>query len=366
MDRWIMHIDADAFFAAVEQYRNYPELVSQPVCVGHDPKKGTGRGVVRTASYEARAYGVHSGMPVSKAYRLCPDAVFISGEFSNYLEASDEIMDVLSEFADGGRVRRASIDEAYIEVTERVSEYRGPLELAHIIQDTLSDKTKLPCSIGIAPNMTVAKIATGMRKPKGITLVGQKQGEVERFLAPLKVDVINGVGSKTAERLAEYNIETIGQIQKMTVSELWPIMGRGSRWLHNRCLGIDDRPIIDNGPRIRKSISKDYTFMQDVEPEATEYLHETIAKMCSRIGEKLQKKSLMFRTVTVKMRYADYTTFQRSKSIPVETDDPDKLLQLAVGIFDQKRDPDKYVRLLGVKVSGLNERGAQASLTEFF
>jgi DNA polymerase IV (DinB-like DNA polymerase) len=354
------------FFAAVEQYRNHPELAGKPVCVGHDPKGGRGRGVVRTASYEARAFGIHSGMPVSKAYRLCPDAAFVSGEFSSYGEASMEVMDVLRNFSDEGRVRRASIDEAYIEVTELVKDYAGPYSLAQAIQREVRQQTKLPCSIGIAPNMSVAKIATGMNKPLGITLVGQDPEEVLRFLSPLPVDAINGVGEKTAQRLRRHGIELLGQLQEMTITDLWPMMGRGSRWLHNRARGIDDRPLLDNGPRIRKSISKDFTFMEDVEPEAIDYLHGTIKNMCGRIGERLRNKSLKFRTVTVKMRYADYSTIQRSKSIPVETDEQSMLQQLAIEIFDKKRNPEKYMRLIGIKVSGLTERGTQAALTEFF
>ena len=360
-----MHIDMDAFYASVEQYRNYPELQGLPVCVGHDPKKGTGRGVVRVASYEARAFGIHAGMPVSKAYRLCPDAVFINGDFSSYIEASHEFMDVLSDFADGGRVRRASIDEAYIDVTFRAQEYPNVRSLAQDIQASVKQFTKLPCSIGVAPNMSVAKIATDVNKPNGITIVGQGEREILTFLAPLKVDAINGVGKKTAERLGKYGIEKLGQIQKMTVTELWPIMGRGSSWLHKRACGIDDRPIIDNGPRVRKSISHDRTFMEDVDPEAVEYLHESIHSMCSSIAKKLVRKALHFRTVTVKVRYSNYSTIQRSKSIPVETNDEEMLHRIAIELFEKKRDIDQQVRLVGVKVSGLMDKQAQLSLTEF-
>ncbi|TFG97383.1 DNA polymerase IV, partial [Candidatus Thorarchaeota archaeon] len=173
----------------------------QPVCVGHDPKKGTGRGVVRAASYEARAKGVHSGMPVSQAYRLCPEAAFVSGSFDSYITASDEFMDILRAFADGGRVRRASIDEAYIDVSEGAELYDSPRDLALEIQEEIRVQTSLPCSIGIAPNMSVAKIATGMNKPKGITLVGPDPVDVEKFLESLSVDALNGVGRKTTERL---------------------------------------------------------------------------------------------------------------------------------------------------------------------
>ena len=258
------------FFAAVEQYRNHPELAGKPLCVGHDPRGGHGRGVVRAASYEARAHGIRSGMPVSKAYRLCPEAAFVPGDFSSYKEASDDIMEVLREYADEGRVRRASIDEAYVEVTDLVEKYESPRALASEIQSAIRTKTRIPCSIGMAPNMSVAKVATGMNKPYGITVVNHNG--VEEFLAPLAVDALNGVGKKTAEKLARYGIETLGQIHGMSVVDLMPIMGKGAKWLHDRARGIDERPLIDNGPRIRKSISKDYTFMEDVEPDAIDFL----------------------------------------------------------------------------------------------
>lgn len=362
---WIMHIDMDAFFASVEQYRNHPELIGRPVCVGHDPKGGFGRGVVRTASYEARAKGIHAGMPVSQAYRLCPEAVFVDGSFESYSEASDEFMEILREFADDGRVRRASIDEAYIEVTQACQNYGSPRELAGGIQDAVRVRTSLPCSIGIAPNMSVAKIATGINKPRGITLVGPEAASVEEFLAPLPVEVLNGVGKKTAEWLHKFGIDNLGQVQKMTLPELWPAMGRGSIWLHDRASGIDDRPLIDNGVRIRKSISKDRTFMEDIEPDALEYLHEVLRKMCLRIGDKIATKKLKFRTVTVKIRYGDYSTIQRSRSIPVETDDTRMLERLVLEIFDHKRNPVRPIRLVGVKVSGLSDVTEQSCLTEY-
>lgn len=361
-----MHIDMDAFFASVEQYRSHPELVGRPVCVGHDPKKGHGRGVVRAASYEARAFGIRSGMPVSRAYRLCPDAVFVSGEFSNYSQASDEFMDVLTRYADGGRVRHASIDEAYIEVTEGVLRYPSPIHMAEEIQSAIKYDTLLPCSIGIAPNISVAKVATGTRKPQGITMVGPSQEDIKSFLAPMKVQALNGVGAKTAEHLRRHGIETLGQIQMMSVAELWPVMGRGSSWLHRRANGTDDRPLIDNGPRIRKSISKDRTFMEDVEPDALGFLHGTIRNICERIADRLTAKNLHYRTVTVKVRYDDYTTIQRSRSIPVATDDGDLLEKMALAIFDHHRNGNQYIRLVGVKISGLEETSSQASIIDFF
>ncbi len=365
LSRWIMHIDMDAFFASVEQFRNHPHLIDKPVCVGPDPKKGHGRGVVSAVSYEARAFGIRSGMPISKAYKLCPEAVFVSADFQNYVKASDEFMQVLRGFADGGRVRRASIDEAYIEVTTHVKNYESPIKLAKKIQKVVKEKTALPCSIGIAPNMTVAKVATGMNKPMGITFVGQSREEIMNFLAPLPVIALNGVGIKTTDRLRRAGIETLGQIQKMTIVDLWPIMGRASKWLLNRARGIDERPLIDNGPRVRKSISKDITFMQDIRPEQINLLHHSIAKMCHRIAKKLQNNHLQAKTITVKIRYADYSTIQRSKTINCATHNRETIYQNAVDILETHRNPSLPIRLLGVRVSNFVELEIQPTIFEF-
>ncbi len=365
MNRWIALVDMDAFFASVEQFRNHPEIAGRPVCVGHDPKGGTGRGVVRAASYEARSYGIRSGMPVSRAYHLCPNAVFIPGDFDSYLKASDEIMEVLGRYADGARVRRASIDEAYTELTARVEQFEGPESMCHEIQTAVQSETSLPCSIGLAPNMSVAKVACGMRKPHGITIVPQDPERVRTFLAALDVDRLHGVGPKTTQHLRENGIETVGQIQEMSAADLWPIMGRSSVWLHDRACGIDERPLLDSGPRVRQSISKDWTFADDIDPDAADYMVSAITRMCERIGEKVHSKNMGFKTVTLRLRYDDFTTVQKSRSIPVESCSGDLLKRLALGLFEDHRDRRRPVRLLGVKVSGLVENNGQSTLCEF-
>ena len=360
-----MHVDMDAFFASVEQFRNHPELAGRPVCVGHDPKQGHGRGVVSAASYEARSYGIHAGMPVSKAYRLCPEAVFVHGDFSSYLVASEEFLEILRQFADGGRVKRASIDEAYIEVSERVQDYGHPTELARDIQATIKRETLLPCSIGIAANMSVAKVATGQNKPFGITFVNQDPQRILEFLAPLPVDALNGVGKKTAERLRTAGIYTLRQIQTMSSSDLWSIMGRASKWLLDRARGIDERPLIDTGPHARKSISKDITFSEDIRPDRVYLLHHAIAKICHRISVKMHEKHLLARTVSVKIRYADYSTIQRSRTMNCASDNRETLYHHAISLFDTHRDPSRYIRLLGVKVSNLISAEIQPTIFEF-
>ncbi|MDO8055531.1 MAG: DNA polymerase IV [Candidatus Hermodarchaeota archaeon] len=366
MPRWIMHIDMDAFYASVEQYRLHPEYIGHPLCVGPDPRQGKGRGVVRAASYEARAFGVRSAMPTQKAYELCPDAVFVFGDFSQYFEASEEVMAVIERFADNGRVRKASIDEAYIEVTNHVQEYSDPRTLAKELQDTIKAETQLPASIGIAPNMAVAKIATGENKPLGITLVPQEPDAVAQFLAPLHVMKVNGIGKVTARYLAKFGITTLGEIQQLSLKDLVPIMGKGAKWLYNRAWGIDNRDIVPSGPWRRKSMGKDRTFPRDIDSESSEVLYGTLEELCSRIGQKLQAKSYHFRTVTVKIRYQNYETVQRSRTLNVSTNEPEVLRKEAITLFEAHRKPEMRLRLVGVRVSNLTRMTGQASLADFF
>ncbi|MFW9830979.1 MAG: DNA polymerase IV [Candidatus Thorarchaeota archaeon] len=366
MARWILHCDMDAFYASVEQFRLHPEYIGQPLCVGPDPKAGQTRGVVRVASYEARAFGIHAGMSVLKAYELCPEAVFIFGSFSNYVEASEEVMEVLQEFADHHRIRKASIDEAYLEVTEGVKRYNDPKAMAKEIQQAVRKETQLPCSIGIAPNMAVAKIATNQKKPLGITLVPQNSEAIAQFLAPLDVTEVNGIGRVTANRLKKHGIHTLGDIQQLTFQELYPIFGKGAKWLYDRAWGIDNRGVIRSGPWRRKSMGKDRTFPQDVNPTSQGVLHETLEDLSERISQKLRSKCYHFRTVTVKIRYRDYTTIQRSRTLPVSTNNSDCLFKTVTSLFEEHRKPDLALRLVGVRVSNLTRMRGQASLADYF
>ncbi|MFW9934896.1 MAG: DNA polymerase IV [Candidatus Thorarchaeota archaeon] len=365
MSRWIMHVDMDAFYASVEQYRLHPEYVGLPLCVGPDPKKGQRRGVVRVASYEARAFGIHAGMSVVKAYSLCPDAVFVFGPFSNYVQASEEVMEVLQRFADERRIRKTSIDEAYLEVTNRVKQYSGPRALAIEILQAVREETQLPCSIGIAPNMAVAKIATEQNKPLGITLVPQDPASVAEFLAPLDVTAINGIGRVTGSRLKKHGITTLGQIQQMSLQALLAVFGKGAKWLSDRAWGIDNRGIVRTGPWRRKSMGNERTFPQDVDAKSLEVAQETLDSLSSKISERLQSKSYHFRTVTVKIRYQDYTTIQRSRTLPLSTNDAKILSKTVSALFEEHRKPDRPLRLVGVRVTNLTRMNGQATLSDY-
>lgn len=365
MTRWIMHVDMDAFYASVEQYRLHPEYIGLPLCVGPDPKKGQRRGVVRVASYEARTFGIHAGMSVVKAYSLCPDAVFVFGPFSNYVEASEEVMEVLQRYADERRIRKASIDEAYLEVTNRAKQYSGPRALALEIQQAVQEETQLPCSIGIAPNMAVAKIATDQNKPLGITLVPQDPASVAEFLAPLDVTAINGIGRVTGNRLKKHGITTLGQIQRMSLQALFAVFGKGAKWLSDRAWGIDHRGIVRTGPWRRKSMGNERTFPQDVDAQSLEVAQETLENLSTKIIERLQSKSYHFRTITVKIRYQDYTTIQRSRTLPLSTNDAKILSKTVNALFEEHRKPNRPLRLVGVRVTNLTRMTGQATLSDY-
>jgi nucleotidyltransferase/DNA polymerase involved in DNA repair len=305
-------------------------------------------------------------MSVLKAYNLCPEAVFVFGEFSNYIEASEEVMGVIARFADEQRIRKASIDEAYLEVTERVKTYPSPRMLALEIQTAIKEETKLPASIGIAPNMAVAKIATEQNKPMGITLVPQDPQAVMAFLAPLDVTAINGIGRVSGNRLRNHGIRTLGQIQQMSLQELYRVFGKGSKWLYDRAWGIDNRGIVRSGPWRRKSMGKDRTFPKDVDSKSVEVAVETLEELSTRISQRLQSKSYHFRTVTVKIRYRNYETIQRSRTLPVSTNDPETLCKTVTSLFEEHRKPDTPVRLVGVRVTNLTRMTGQASLSDYY
>ncbi|MGV9169278.1 MAG: DNA polymerase IV [Promethearchaeia archaeon] len=363
MTRWIMHVDMDAFFASVEQYRINPALIGKPVCVGPNPMQGLSRGVVRTASYEARKHGVTSGMPVAKAYSLCPEATFVNSSFQYYKDASADFMKVLLSYTDDNSLKKASIDEAYADVSDICSTRNEAFNVARSVQDAIKRSTRLPCSIGIGPNMAVAKIATGMNKPMGITVAPQNSDRLRKFLAPLDVEAISGVGSKTAEKLHTYGLYKLQQIQELTIPQLVPIMGSSAKWLHERARGIDDRPIRTNHDR--SSFSKETTFAEDVSPNDLGMVYKTLTRLCKSLWTKLTERNMAYQTVSLRLRYSDFTTILRSKSLPTPTDSPDIMEKTAVSLYQENKSDDRHIRLLGVKLSNLRDIESQMKLTQF-
>jgi DNA polymerase-4 len=335
----ILHLDMDAFFVNVHILDN-PEHVNLPLVVGGQPEQ---RGVVSSASYEARKLGIHSAMPTSRAVRLCPNLLIVPANWSRIGECSGQVMAVLADF---GPLEQVSVDEAYVDLTE----HKGPEKVAAKIRTAVKEATQLPCSVGLATSKLVAKIASDYEKPEGLTVV--PPGSERIFLAPLPTRAIWGIGPRTAERLAEYNIETCGQLAKADESLLQATFRRQAIELIRRAHGLDDRLVqVVRGPA--KSISQEWTFNTDVNDPVV--LQEQLQKMCNRVARSLLRNNLIAHTVTVKFRWADFTTFTRQKSVNVGIDGDEDIFRLAKLIWQENWTQGQLIRLLGVGVSNLKK-----------
>ncbi len=347
--RAILHVDLDAFFAAVEQL-DHPEWRGRPVIVG-----GRGaRSVVSTCSYEARAFGVRSAMPSVQAERLCPDAIWVRPRFDRYRAISRSVRDVL--FAVTPRVEPTSIDEAYLDVTPgRTGEH--PVTVARRIQRSI-DALGLSCSIGVAACKVVAKVASDHDKPHGLTVV--RPGTEAAFLAPLALQALPGIGPRSADRLASLGIRTIGGLASLDLATARRLLGSSGVALVERARGHDDR-VVEVSSEV-KSVSNERTYETDVRdlPEA----RRALAMLCEKVAVRLRAKRLAGRTVTVKVRYADFTTRTARRTLDEPTDLERVIEPVAYMLLERLWVPTAGVRLLGVGVSGLSEPHHQLSLTE--
>lgn len=347
--RAILHVDMDAFFASVEQLDN-PEWRGRPVIVGGAPG---GRGVVSAASYEARAFGVRSAMPSSRAARLCPDAVWARPRFDRYRELSDEVHDIFRSVTP--RVQQVSIDEAYLDVTPGAYSETDPVALAREIQERV-DALGLSCSIGIGTSRTVAKIASDRDKPHGITVVGP--GREAAFLADLPATLLPGIGAATAERLRDVGIHTLGDLARLDAASAARLLGSGGPDLVARAAGIDPRAVVADDTI--KSVSNEHTFAQDVRERAD--VERALRQLIARVAVRLRHKGLAARTLTVKLRYADFTTKTASRTLGVHTDLEDDLLPVALDVLHHAWTPGAGLRLLGFGVSNFGEPTRQLEL----
>jgi len=337
--RAILHLDMDAFFVNVH-ILEHPEDAGIPLAVGGKPGS---RGVISSASYEARNFGVRSAMPSSRALRQCPQLKIVSSNWSLIGEKSREVMEILSDY---GPVEKMSVDEAYIDLTG-ASE---PETLAHSVRERVVEETKLPASVGLSSSKLVAKVASDFDKPEGCTIVWP--GEEESFLAPQSVRVIMGIGPRTAERLAELEITTCGELARADLDLLRQKMGNQAEHLQRRALGKDSRSVKTHRGRA-KSISQERTFSKDVDDP--QELVNQILVMAVSVAKSVRKRNLIAHTVRVKFRWADFTTFTRQRSIVVGVDDEDKIAQIALGIWADNWEKGDKLRLLGVGVAGLEK-----------
>ncbi len=348
--RYVVHVDMDAFFAAVEQL-DHPQYRGKPVVVGADPQGGRGRGVVATASYEARQFGIHSAMPISKAYRLCPQAIFVRGRHERYREVSQNVMKILRQFT--RVIQQISIDEAFLDVTDTVRDYSHPLELGKAIKHAIRQGVGLTASLGIAANKFVAKIASDLEKPDGLTFC--PPGQEKAFLAPLPIRRLWGVGEKTAQKLHRLGFQTIADIAETQPKQLVEMLGSWGLHLWKLANGIDNRPVGERG--LRKSISEETTFHQDVED--AEVVEVTLFRIADRLSRNMRRKGLKGRTITLKIRFEDFETHTRSQTLSDYVNDAESLRTIAVQLFRRERRRQKKVRLVGIGVSNLNTLGGE-------
>ncbi len=337
----ILHADLDAFYASVEQL-DRPELRGKPVLVGGPPEA---RGVVTTASYEARPYGVRSAMPMSRALRLCPHAIRVSPRFDRYAEVSRQVMAIFRSITT--LIEPLSLDEAFLDVTEPVRSYGGPEALAQRIKNLVREKTGLTVSIGVGTNKTVAKIASDMGKPDGLVVV--PAGQEAAFLEPLPVRALWGVGPKAEAVLAGAGIRTIGQLAGSEPAQLETLLGSRGSLLWGMAQGRDERPL--ETAHERKSIGAETTFPRDL-PDGPE-LRTELARLAHDVAERLTGKGVRARTVVIKLRYSNFRTITRQGSRSPATDDDIEIAARASALLDGVVSPSDRFRLVGVHCTNL-------------
>jgi DNA polymerase-4 len=339
----VAHLDLDAFFASVEELED-PTLREKPLVVGGDPH---GRGVVSTANYVARTFGIHSAMSCAEALRRCPHAVFLMPRHSVYREYSQGVWDTVRGIVP--TVERTGLDEGYLDLGEVAADFLRARELADAVQTAVRGTTSLTCSLGVATSKVVAKVASDSRKPAGLTVV--LPGREAAFLAPLAVRALPGVGPRSAERLATAGIATVGQLAVLDDEQLRSLLpGKVGRLLRDRARGIDPRELETQVERI--SISNEETFARDVSEPAR--LHEELRRMATRLSEYLRKNGQSARTVTTKLRYSDFSIRTRSLTLDHGVDDAETIGDLACRLLDRAlADRPGALRLVGVGVRGL-------------
>ncbi|MCX5838655.1 MAG: DNA polymerase IV [Deltaproteobacteria bacterium] len=338
MKRRILHIDMDAFFAAVEQKRR-PELAGKPVVIGGrgDPSQ---RGVVSTANYEARKYGVHSAMPMKTAYKMCPHAVFLPVDYEAYSSASVKFKEVLRTVSPV--MEDVGIDEAYLDVTDMPDTHE---EITGRIKAGIKEKTGLTCSIGIAPNKLLAKIASEIRKPDGVTVL--MEADVETKLWPLPVRKLYGIGPKTEELLKGINIETIGQLAALPLEKLQEHFGNSyGQYLHEAARGVDNSPLVTHWEP--KSFSRETTFQEDMRD--WQVIARKLAALSKGVVQDMRGHQYKARTITIKIRFSDFETFTRAMTISDYTDSEEEIRKAAFACL-KRIELKKRVRLVGVRVS---------------
>ncbi len=345
----ILHVDMDAFYASIEQ-RDKPPYRGKPVIVGADPRKGRGRGVVAACSYEARRLGIHSAMPIRRAFQLCPQGVYLRSDFRKYGEISNQIREIFSSFAD--HIEPLSIDEAFLDVSKEVSGEAEARELARRLKKRILTSCRLTASVGVGPNKLVAKIAAELHKPDGLLVVGPEA--VQRFLDPLPISYLCGVGPKTEAKLWQWGIESMLQLRQREKGELVTQFGKLGEQLWLLVRGIDNRPV--TGARERKSVSQERTFPESVFD--LDFIKKTLGNLCQSASNRPYEVGQQGKTVTLKLRYSDFTTATRQSSFREPLAQGEDIFAVAERLLGTLRNPRRKVRLIGVCISSLEPTSA--------
>lgn len=341
--RKILHIDMDAFFASVE-VRDNPKLKGKPVVIARNPLETGGRGVVSTCSYEARKFGIHSAMSSKEAYELCPQAIFISGNYEKYSKVSRQVREIFSRYTD--KIEAASIDEAYLDVTANKINSNSAIKIAKLIQHDIFVELGLTCSAGVSYNKFLAKIASDYQKPHGLTLIMPE--DAKDFLANLPVEKFHGVGKATLPKLQDLGIETGADIQSANPLELADRFGVFGWQLYLKANGIHHAKV--NSKRNRKSISKERTYSKLL--YIAEDVKGELEKLSLNLSASLQKNHKKGNIIVLKLRYSDFSTLTKRKTINEKIDRTDQIKRIAEEIFEEIDFQNKGVRLLGLTVSG--------------
>lgn len=343
----------DAFFAAVE-VRDNPKLKGKPVVIAKDPRETGGRGVVSTCSYEAREFGIHSAMSSKEAYERCPQAVFISGNYSKYREIGQQIREIFKRYTD--LVEPMSIDEAYLDVTDNKLGIRSALKIAKLIQHDIWTELQLTCSAGVSYNKFLAKLASDYQKPRGLTLV--LPDDALSFLSDLPIEKFHGVGKKSVEKLHEMGVYKGADLLLLTEIQLIDQFGRFGYDLYRKARGISQSPVKPN--RIRKSIGSERTYAKLLYSD--DDIKTEITKNAKRVADIMKKNDKLGKIVILKVRYSDFTTLTKRLSLESLTRDFELINLTAIEIFESLAENDSGIRLLGVTMSGLDDKQDDISL----
>jgi len=344
----------DAFFAAIEE-RDNPAYRGKPVVVGSDPKEGKGRGVVSTCSYAARKYGIHSAMPISIAYKKCPTAIFLPVNMQKYAEESDKIFKIFERFTPD--IEPISIDEAFLDISGSYQLFGTPLSTCRMIKKAIFDGTGLTASLGLAPNMMTAKIASEFAKPDGLTVV-EETGLLD-FLHPLPIGKLWGIGDKSEETLKKLGINTIGDIAKMDLEKITRLFGKNGKHVWDLANGIDPREVEED--HAIKSVSNEHTFGEDTQDK--ELIRNTLMYLSEKVSRRLRKHDFKCRTVTLKIRFGDFTTLTRAVTMQSPSNFTSDIYEKCLDNLNKLDLKRKKVRLLGVHTSNL---GNSAWKTDLF